>query len=148
VDGVFRLWTDGGARGNPGPAGIGAVLRDGEGRVVQEISETIGWATNNVAEYRGLIEGMKAALGLNAKRLHVHMDSLLVVQQMKGVYRVKHEGLKPLHEEARRLAKRFDEISFKAVPRADNAEADALMNQALDAAGDLLSRPDEPQSLF
>lgn len=145
---AFQLWTDGGARGNPGPAGIGAVVRDNDGEVVAEISEVIGWATNNIAEYRGLIEGMKAALEKGATRLQVHMDSLLVVQQMRGVYKVKHEGLKPLYAEAKQIARRFEQISYTAIPRAKNAEADALMNQALDAAGDVLPIESDSQSLF
>lgn len=129
---AHQLFTDGGARGNPGPAGIGAVLLSPDGEVVDEISEGIGWATNNVAEYRGLIEGLKLARRHDVTKLHVKMDSLLVVEQMKGVYRVKHAGLKPLHAEAQNEVGAFDEVSFEAIPRSANSRADALVNEGID----------------
>src|SRR5687768_2339062 len=115
-DGSFRLRTDGGARGNPGPAGIGVVLEDSSGQVIAELSEGIGWATNNVAEYQGLIAGLKLALSQEVSRLDVFMDSLLVIEQMKGKYRVKHPGLKPLHASAKELASKFERVRFHAVP--------------------------------
>jgi ribonuclease H / adenosylcobalamin/alpha-ribazole phosphatase len=128
----FVLRTDGGARGNPGPAGIGFVLEDLSGAVVAEGAEGIGWATNNVAEYRALIAGLQTALERGVERLEVVMDSTLVVNQMKGGFRVKHPGLKPLHSQARDLAKRFERIAFKAVPRSENFKADKLVNEAID----------------
>lgn len=138
----FRLRTDGGARGNPGPAGIGVVLEDPSGEVVAELSQAIGWATNNVAEYEGLIAGLKLALSQQVSRLEVFMDSLLVIEQMKGKYRVKHPGLKPLHASARELASKFERVKFNAVPRADNAHADLLMNEGVDRW--LADNPDVP----
>lgn len=129
---VFSLHTDGGARGNPGPAGIGVVLKAPDGRIVEEVARGIGWATNNVAEYEGLLEGLRCAARHGAKKLSVHMDSVLVVQQMKGAFKVKHPGLKPLHEMARELVKQFDQVVFKAIPREQNTEADTLMNEGID----------------
>lgn len=129
---IYSLHTDGGARGNPGPAGIGVVLEGSDGRVIEEISKGIGWATNNVAEYEGLIEGLRSALRNGVKRLRVYMDSVLVIQQMRGAFKVKHPGLKPLHEAARDLARQFEEISFTAVPRDQNKKADKLMNEGVD----------------
>lgn len=126
--------ADGGSRGNPGPAAIGAIVTAEDGRVLYEISEYIGIATNNVAEYRALIEGLRAALELKYNRVRVRMDSELIVRQLLGQYRVKNEGLRPLYEEARRLLGRFVEVDLQHVPRALNREADALVNQALDAA--------------
>jgi probable phosphoglycerate mutase len=128
----FVLRTDGGARGNPGPAGIGFVIEDPGGVVVARRGEGIGWATNNVAEYRALIAGLEAALERGVERLEVVMDSTLVVNQMKGGFRVKHPGLKPLHSQARDLAKRFERVLFKAVPRSENFKADKLVNEAID----------------
>lgn len=128
----FQLFTDGGARGNPGPAGIGVVLLSPDGKVVDEISEGIGWATNNVAEYQALIEGLKLARGHTVHRLHVKMDSKLVVEQMKGAYRVKHAGLKPLHVEAKKHVAEFEEVTFEAIPREANSQADALVNEGID----------------
>jgi ribonuclease HI len=133
VTGAYKLHTDGGARGNPGPAGIGVVLESPEGEVVTEIGRGIGWATNNVAEYEGLIAGLKAAREAGVSDLDVYMDSTLVIEQMKGRWKVKHPGLKPLHAKARKLAGEFDRIRFKAVPRAQNKHADRLSNQGMDS---------------
>ena len=127
-----RLYTDGGARGNPGPAGLGAVLVSPDGSVLREVVRAIGWATNNVAEYQGLIEGLKTARSLGIDELDVFMDSKLVVEQMRGNFKVKHPGLKPLHDAARKLAREFRGITFRAVPRAQNAHADRLTNVAID----------------
>lgn len=128
------LFVDGGARGNPGPAGVGAVLHmpgaDPEGR-----GEYIGEATNNVAEYRALLLGLALAREMGAKRLAVHSDSELLVRQLTGVYRVKHPDLKPLHQEARRLASGFESVSWIHVPREKNHRADELVNRAIDARG-------------
>lgn len=129
---VYSLHTDGGARGNPGPAGIGVVLQGPDGRVEEEVSRGIGWATNNVAEYEGLLEGLRSARRHGVKKLKVYMDSVLVVQQMAGAFKVKHPGLKPLHTAARELVKQFDEVVFEAVPREQNKRADELMNQGVD----------------
>ena len=130
-----RSWTlrcDGGARGNPGPAASGFVLLDPEGRTVESRADYLGTATNNVAEYRALIAGLESAARHGASPLTVCMDSELVVRQMTGEYRVKHEGLKPLHAAARAAAARLASVSFRAVPRADNAHADRLVNEMLD----------------
>ncbi|TAM92772.1 ribonuclease HI family protein [bacterium] len=126
--------ADGGSRGNPGPAAIGAVVTEESGSVLHEVSERIGVTTNNVAEYRALIAGLRAALDLQFEAVRVRMDSELVIKQLRGEYRVKNEGLRPLYEEARRLLARFTAIDLKHVPRAQNREADALVNRALDAA--------------
>lgn len=130
--GAYRLHTDGGARGNPGPAGIGVVLESPDGEVVAEIGRGIGWATNNVAEYEGLIEGLQQARRRGVTALDVYMDSTLVIEQMKGRWKVKHPGLLPLHTRARKLAREFDRITFRAVPRAQNKHADRLSNQGMD----------------
>jgi broad specificity phosphatase PhoE/ribonuclease HI len=132
----LRIEADGGSRGNPGPAGFGAVVKDADsGEVLAEASESIGVATNNVAEYRGLIAGLTAALDVDARAdVEVAMDSKLVVEQMRGRWQVKHPDLRPLAVEARRLAQSFGSVSFGWVPRARNAHADRLANEALDAA--------------
>jgi probable phosphoglycerate mutase len=130
--------ADGGARGNPGPAGYGAVVRDAaSGEVLAERSEAIGVATNNVAEYGGLIAGLKAAREVAATEVDVHMDSKLVVEQMAGRWQIKHPGLRPLAAEAAALVRAFDRVTFTWVPRERNKHADALANQAMDAAAGL-----------
>ena len=126
--------VDGGARGNPGPAAIGVVVRDGEGNVLQDLGETIGEATNNVAEYKALIRGIELARELGADELQIHGDSELVVKQMLGQYKVKHPDMKPLHAEAKEALAGLSDWSISHVRREQNAEADALVNQALDAA--------------
>ena len=132
MDGPHRLRTDGGARGNPGPAGIGVVLESPEGEVVAELAKGIGHATNNVAEYRALLEGLELALERGVRRLEVFSDSLLLVEQMRGRYKVRSPGLQPLHNRARELARRFEQVRFNAVGRALNRQADALANRAMD----------------
>lgn len=128
-----QLHTDGAARGNPGPAGIGVILSSPDGQVVlEEISDGIGWATNNVAEYEALIQGLESAHRHGIDEVDVFCDSVLVVEQLKGAYRVKHKGLKPLHAKARELADRFARITFKQVPRERNARADELANRGID----------------
>jgi ribonuclease HI len=124
--------VDGGARGNPGPAAIGIVIRDGEGNVLQDLGETIGEATNNVAEYKALIRGIEMAKELGADELQIHGDSELVVKQMLGQYKVKHPDMKPLHAQAREALDGV-EWTISHVRREQNADADALVNQALDA---------------
>jgi ribonuclease HI len=126
--------VDGGARGNPGPAAAAAVVSDPEGTVLDEATEVIGRATNNVAEYRGLILGLDRARALGADEVEVVGDSELVAKQVQGLYKVKHEAMRPLHREALAKLGEFRSWSLRTVPRARNAHADALVNQALDAA--------------
>lgn len=129
------LEADGGSRGNPGPAGYGAVVFDGATHaVLAERSDAIGTATNNVAEYRGLIAGFTAARELGARRVSVRMDSKLVVEQMSGRWKIKHESMIPLAREAAELRKSFDEVSFAWIPREQNKHADRLANEAMDRA--------------
>ncbi|HTR69551.1 MAG TPA: bifunctional RNase H/acid phosphatase [Mycobacteriales bacterium] len=126
--------ADGGSRGNPGPAGYGAVVRDaGTGRPLREAAGGIGVASNNVAEYRGLIAGLEVALDLGASRVDVRMDSKLVVEQMSGRWKVKHPDMRVLASEAMALVRRFDSVGFAHIPRAQNAHADRLANEAMDA---------------
>jgi len=129
--------ADGGSRGNPGPAGYGSVVWSADHSVVlAEAKQAIGQATNNVAEYRGLIAGLKEAAKLHATAVAVSMDSKLVVEQMSGRWKVKHPDLVALNAEARRLASQFDRISYAWIPRAENSHADRLANEAMDAAAD------------
>jgi ribonuclease HI len=131
----LTVHVDGGARGNPGPAGIAAVVSDASGAVVREEAGAIGEATNNVAEYRAVLLGLRLARELGARGVVVVGDSELVARQIGGQYRVKHEGLRPLHREVMAALREFDSWSVRSVPRAKNARADALVNQALDEAG-------------
>lgn len=126
--------VDGGARGNPGPAAAAAVLSTPDGEVVAEAAEAIGVATNNVAEYRGLLLGLEKARELGAGEVEVVNDSELVAKQVNGAYKVKHADMKPLHAAALQALRGFERWSIRSVPRAQNAGADALVNQALDAA--------------
>jgi len=132
-DARHHLYTDGGSRGNPGPAGIGAVLLTASGDVVEELGDFIGTATNNVAEYQALLAGLELALDRGVERLDVFLDSELVVRQVNGQYKVKDAGLKPLHAQACQLLSRFHEVDVKHVRREQNAEADRLVNEAIDA---------------
>jgi ribonuclease HI len=125
--------VDGGARGNPGPAAAAAVVSAPDGRVLDEAAITLGHATNNVAEYRGLLLGLERAAALGATEVEVVNDSELVAKQVTGAYKVKHPAMKPLHLEAMAALREFDGWSIRSVPRAQNADADALVNQALDA---------------
>ncbi|MGB2952484.1 MAG: ribonuclease HI family protein [Gaiellaceae bacterium] len=129
-----RLSTDGGARGNPGPAAFGYVLETEDGTVLDAHGEAIGVATNNVAEYRGLVAGLAKALELGVRELEVVSDSELLVKQMRGEYRVKNEALRTLSIEAARLARQLDRVSYRAVRREHNELADQLVNEALDAS--------------
>jgi ribonuclease HI len=124
--------VDGGARGNPGPAAAAAVLSTPDGDVVDEAKVTLGTATNNVAEYRGLLLGLERAAALGATEVEVINDSELIAHQVTGRYKVKHPDMKPLHAEALRALGGFERWSIRPVPRAQNADADALVNQALD----------------
>jgi ribonuclease HI len=137
------VWTDGGARGNPGPAGYGAVVTTPGGEVLAEVAEGIGWATNNVAEYKGVIAGLRRAAELGARRVRVRADSLLVVNQQKGLWKVKNADLRPLSEETARLAGGFDRVVWEHVPRERNRRADALANRAMDDQG-RVPRPRQP----
>ncbi|HEX6970524.1 MAG TPA: bifunctional RNase H/acid phosphatase [Micromonosporaceae bacterium] len=139
--------ADGGARGNPGPAGYGAVVRSADtGEVLAERSEAIGVATNNVAEYRGLIAGLEAAAALGATEVQVRMDAKLVIEQMSGRWRIKHPGLRPLAAQAARLVRGFDTVAFVWVPRERNRHADALANAAMDLAAGKVPKPSRPAS--
>ena len=128
--------VDGGARGNPGPAAIGVVLRDGSAKVLEEVGERIGEATNNVAEYKALLRGIELAAEQGAGEVELIGDSELVVRQVEGRYKVKNAGIKPLHEEVTRALAGFDSWSIRHVRRAENADADRLVNQALDGVLD------------
>jgi ribonuclease HI len=125
-------YIDGGARGNPGPAGFGVRIERPDGTLVEEFSESIGVATNNVAEYRGLVAALEWARRHGSSAMHVRSDSLLLVQQMLGNYKVKHPGLRPLHAKARLLAHEIGRVSFEHVRREDNKHADRLANAAMD----------------
>ena len=130
--GRLRIWVDGACRGNPGPASVGGHIEDAEGNVVAQVSECLGTTTNNVAEYMALIRALETAKALGATEVEVRADSLLMVKQMAGEYRVKHPNLKPLFERARILAVGFKTFRFTHVPREENSAADRLANLALD----------------
>ncbi|HEV2753844.1 MAG TPA: reverse transcriptase-like protein [Solirubrobacteraceae bacterium] len=126
--------VDGGARGNPGPAAAASVVSTPEGEVLDESAETLGQVTNTVAEYRGLLLGLQRARELGATEVEVVNDSELVAKQVNGAYKVKHADMKPLHAAALDVLGGFQRWTVRSVPRARNAHADALVNQALDAA--------------
>jgi ribonuclease HI len=129
-----RLSTDGGARGNPGPAAYGYVLESEDGHVLDARGERIGVATNNVAEYRALVAGLEKAIELGVTQLEVVSDSELLVKQMRGEYKVKNEALRELNREASELAAGLAKVAYTAVRRAHNELADSLVNEALDRA--------------
>lgn len=135
TDARLVAYIDGGSRGNPGPAGFGVRVERPDGTVLEEFAESIGVATNNVAEYRGLIAALEWARVRGERGLHVRSDSLLLVQQMRGNYRVKHPGLQPLHANARMLAHQIGHVTFEHVRREFNAHADRLANTAMDESG-------------
>jgi ribonuclease HI len=126
--------VDGGSRGNPGPAAAAAVISTPDGDVLDEATEALGRATNNVAEYRGLLLGLERAKALGATEVDVVNDSELVARQISGAYKVKHPDMRPLYLDAMAALRGFERWSVRSVPRAQNAAADALVNQALDAA--------------
>ena len=137
VDSII-VSCDGGARGNPGPAAIGAVIYDATTdppTLLQSISERIGVATNNVAEYQALVRALEVAADLGAHAVHVRADSQLLIRQLEGQYRVKSVGLRPLFDQARALLSGYDHVVLEHVPREDNVEADLLVNAALDLPG-------------
>jgi ribonuclease HI len=127
-------YIDGGARGNPGPAGYGVRVERPDGTLVEEFRESIGVATNNVAEYRGLLAALEWARAHDCRHVRVRSDSLLLVQQMLGNYKVKHPGLQPLHARARLLVHELGRVAFEHVPRESNTHADRLANAAMDEA--------------
>ncbi|NLC77948.1 MAG: ribonuclease HI family protein [Clostridia bacterium] len=126
------IYTDGAARGNPGPAGIGAVIQNEEGEVLSEISSFLGQATNNIAEYTALVTALEKAAALKAREVLLYTDSELVVKQIKGEYRVKNEGLKPLYRKAKELIQQFDLFTIVHIPREQNKVADGLANKGID----------------
>jgi ribonuclease HI len=134
MDDTIVAYIDGGARGNPGPAGYGVRIERPDGTLVDEFCEAIGVATNNVAEYRGLLAALEWARAHGHRRLRVRSDSLLLVQQMRGSYKVKHPGLQPLYARARLLAHEIGRVDFEHVRRDANAHADRLANAAMDEA--------------
>jgi probable phosphoglycerate mutase len=131
---VITAYTDGGSRGNPGPAGYGVRIEDGDGTLLEELHASIGITTNNVAEYRALIAALEWALAHGHAQVRVRADSELLVKQMRGEYRVKHPGLQPLYETARALAARIGRVTYEHVRREANREADRLANVAMDDA--------------
>jgi ribonuclease HI len=134
TSGRIVAYIDGGARGNPGPAGFGVRVEEPDGTLIEEFAESIGVATNNVAEYRALIAALEWVRRKGHDQLHVRSDSLLLVQQMLGNYKVKHAGLQPLHAKARMLAHEIGRVTFEHVGRSLNAHADRLANTAMDEA--------------
>ena len=135
VDTVL-IYSDGGARGNPGPAAIGAVVFDGSSqplRRLASVSEYIGETTNNVAEYKAMIAGLEAARGFGARRVIVRADSMLVIRQVEGAWKVKQPHLRPFVQEIQRLLRGYDDVVLEHVPRELNTDADLLVNAALDA---------------
>jgi ribonuclease HI len=129
------IHVDGGARGNPGPAAIGVVVSGPDGEVLGEHAERIGTATNNVAEYRAVLRGLELARALGAGEVEIVGDSELVARQLNGTYKVKHPAMRPLYQQAVDALRAFDRWQIRTVPRAANARADALVNEALDSAG-------------
>jgi len=129
---VITANIDGGARGNPGPAGYGVVIRDADGNMLDELHGALGVATNNVAEYNGLLAALRWAKEHGHTALHIKADSLLLVEQMRGNYKVKHPGLQPLHARARLLAHEIGRVTFEHVRREFNKDADRLSNLGMD----------------
>ncbi|RLC37322.1 ribonuclease H [candidate division Kazan bacterium] len=133
----YYIYTDGGARGNPGPAATGVVILDAQKKKIKTASSYLGEATNNVAEYAALIRALElvvelAELPLENIEIHAYLDSELIVKQLKGNYKVKNKGLKPLFEQVNKLSLPFRKITYTHIPREENAEADMLVNEELD----------------
>jgi probable phosphoglycerate mutase len=135
---MMVAYIDGGARGNPGPAGYGAFIQSSDGNVVAELHGALGIATNNVAEYNGLLAALQWAIDQNVRRLHIRADSELLVRQMRGEYKVRNAGLQPLYVRARLLTAQLDEVKFEHVRREFNKEADRLSNLGMDEAEEQL----------
>jgi ribonuclease HI len=131
---MIRAYVDGGARGKPGPAGYGVRIEDANGTLIEEIYAPLGIATNNVAEYNGLLAALKWAVDHNERQLHIRSDSELLVKQMRGEYKIKNAGLQPLAARARLLMMELDDVKFEHVRRELNKEADRLSNLAMDMA--------------
>lgn len=129
---MITAFFDGGARANPGPAGYGVYIVDDLGNVLAELSGSLGVTTNNVAEYTGLIAALQWAVDHDVKQIHIKGDSLLIIEQMRGNYKVKNEGLKPLHKKARMLVMQIGDVKFDHVRREFNKEADRLSNVGMD----------------
>ena len=129
---TLNIFTDGGSRGNPGPAGIGVVMFDEKGNIVEEISKCIGNSTNNVAEYLAVIYGLQEAVYRKAKNITINLDSQLVARQLKGEYKVKDDNMRKFCDLALNLFRSFDKIEIVEIPREKNKDADALVNKALD----------------
>ena len=129
---MITAYIDGGARGNPGPAGYGVHVVDDQGKLVAEIYQGIGHATNNVAEYRGLLAALEWSIAHGHTRVHIKSDSLLLVQQVNGVYRIKNEGLLPLYRQARHLMAKVGNVTLEHVRREQNKDADRLSNLGMD----------------
>jgi ribonuclease HI len=129
---LIVAWIDGGARGNPGPAGYGVRIEDGDGQLLDELYAGIGIATNNVAEYNGLLAALRYAVTHGHTQVHIHADSELLVKQMRGEYRVKNEGLKPLFLAACALIRKIGHVTFTHIRREQNSEADRLSNLGMD----------------
>lgn len=128
-----HLYTDGGARGNPGPAGIGIVIKDTSNQVIKELGKYIGKATNNEAEYTALIEGLSACFKKNVDEVDCYLDSSLVVNQLNGKFKVKDARMRALFVKAKKLENLFDKVTYTHVPRDKNHEADSLVNEVLDS---------------
>ena len=137
---MIRAYIDGGARGNPGPAGYGVRVEAADGTLLAELHGGLGIATNNVAEYNGLLAALKWAVDHDERAIHVRADSELLVKQMRGEYKVKHPGLQPLYVRARLLVMELDKVVFEHVRREHNKEADRLSNLGMDEAEAMLSR--------
>ena len=131
---MIVAYIDGGARGNPGPAGYGVRIESADGTLIEELHAPLGIATNNVAEYNGLLAALRWAVDHDVEKLHIRSDSELLVKQMLGAYRVKHPGLQPLAAQARLLSMQLGGVTFEHVRREHNAEADRLSNLAMDEA--------------
>ncbi len=129
---TLTLFSDGAARGNPGPAGAGAVLKAADGAIVARVGKFLGVQTNNVAEYEGVLIGLQRALDMGVRVVHVRADSLLVISQLRGEWKIKNEGLKPLYEQAKRMLRQFERVTLQHVPRAQNSDADEMSNRAID----------------
>ncbi|MFA5308374.1 MAG: ribonuclease HI family protein [Dehalococcoidales bacterium] len=127
------IYTDGAARGNPGPAAIGVVIKDETGHIAATVSRRLGPTTNNQAEYRAIIAGLEKAISLGARQVTVKSDSELMVKQLNGLYKIKNAALRPLYQEAVKLIGSLESFSISHIPRAQNAAADALANKALDS---------------
>jgi len=131
----LHIYMDGGSRGNPGPSGIGVVLKDDSDNIVKEYYKNLGITTNNVAEYNAVIYGLQEALFLKAEKVDLYIDSQLVTQQLKGEFRVKNANIKPLFEQVMHLISGFKKVSINNIPREKNREADKLANKAMNLAG-------------